>query len=234
MTGPERRLDALWERVDSEIDGAPRGLPERLLVRLGIPDHLARLLSVTPSLRLSWLSAVAVVLLAAAWTARFQDVAAAPLILLILAPLVPVAGVAVAYGPGVDPAYEVTVVAPLSGLRLTLLRTAAVLASAVPISVAAALVAGDTATRAAGWLLPSLALTVLVLCLQLRLGPVAAPTLVAGGWVGLVAGAEMLPGGGTPAAGQLGCLLAAVLTSGWLWVGRDRFEVGHGYSRSAS
>jgi hypothetical protein len=43
------------------------------------------------------------------------------------APLVPLVGVAVAYGPEADPAHELTATAPYSGLRLVLLRTAAVL-----------------------------------------------------------------------------------------------------------
>ena len=49
----------------------------------------------------------------------------------------PVAGVAFAYGPDVDPSYEVGAAAPYSALRLLLLRTAAVLATSLPLALAA-------------------------------------------------------------------------------------------------
>ncbi len=35
----------------------PGGRIERALARVGVPDHVARLLGATPSLRLSWLGA---------------------------------------------------------------------------------------------------------------------------------------------------------------------------------
>src|ERR1700759_2482410 len=51
-------LDAGWARLDAELDAPKRGLLESLLVRVGVADHTARLLSATPVLRRSWLRAV--------------------------------------------------------------------------------------------------------------------------------------------------------------------------------
>lgn len=47
------------------VDVPRTGVVERLLVRLGVPDHTARLLAATPALRGSWLLAVAIALAAA-------------------------------------------------------------------------------------------------------------------------------------------------------------------------
>jgi hypothetical protein len=94
---------------------------ERLLVRLGVADHTARLLAATPALRGSWLLAVAVTLafaVLAAWARPGPD---AILAFLCVAPLLPLAGIAVAYGPGIDPTYEIGLAAPLRSFRLLLL-----------------------------------------------------------------------------------------------------------------
>jgi hypothetical protein len=60
-------------------------------------------------------------------------------IFLVVAPLGPLAGVAVAFAGGLDPTREIGLAAPYSGLRLLLVRTAAVVAVTVPIVGAAAL-----------------------------------------------------------------------------------------------
>ena len=101
------------------------GLLERGIVRLGVPDHVARLLASTPSLRLSWLAAAAVAIGFSAWAANAG--ADGRLVFLAVAPVLPVAGVAAAYGRWADPSHELATTAPFSGLRLLLLRTLAVL-----------------------------------------------------------------------------------------------------------
>jgi hypothetical protein len=107
-----------------------RGL-ERALERLGVPEPLARLMTSTPALRHSWLAAVAVAVFFAANAAN-DTAGNSPgrlAIFLTIAPLIPLLGVALAFGPGVDPTYETVVAAPLSGFRLLLVRTLAVLGS---------------------------------------------------------------------------------------------------------
>jgi len=94
-------LEAVWAGVQELVD-TPRLSPvERLLLRLGVREHVARLLAATPSLTLSWLSAVALCLAFAVVAAHESERGAAPF--LALAPLLPLAGVAASYGPWLDP-----------------------------------------------------------------------------------------------------------------------------------
>jgi signal transduction histidine kinase len=137
---------------------------ERGLVRLGVRDHVARLLASTPSLRASWLSAGGVVILFSTWAARSGP--RGLMAFLVIAPLVPLAGVAAAYGPWMDPMHEITRPTPTSGLRILLLRTAAVLVSTGVIVGAASLAIPASDRTAAAWILPSLALTFTCLALS--------------------------------------------------------------------
>ncbi|CAL9486761.1 zf-HC2 domain-containing protein [Streptomyces pilosus] len=225
-------LDAGWERLDAELDAPRPGLLESLLVRIGFADHTARLLAATPALRRSWLGAVLAVLLLTAAVAADRGGAGSPTLFLALAPLLPLAGVALSYGPGPDPTYEMAVVAPLHGFRLLMIRTVAVLAAALGLNGLATLALPGYGLRALAWLLPALALTATALALTARLGPVLAPSLVGGGWVGLLlvahtaraedADAPLAP---FTAAGQGASAAVAALAAGLLVLLRDRFDV---------
>ncbi|MCX4713797.1 zf-HC2 domain-containing protein [Streptomyces griseus] len=81
---------------------------------------------------------------------------------LLLAPVLPLAGVAAAWSRGLDPAFELTAVTPRAGLSLLLRRTATVLAVILPVHLVAGLLTG---VALAQWLLPSLALTATALAL---------------------------------------------------------------------
>ena len=50
---------------------------------------------------------------------------------LALAPLIPVAGIAAAFGPGVDPTFEIGLAAPLRSSKLLLIRCTAVLVASL-------------------------------------------------------------------------------------------------------
>ncbi|CAL9526996.1 hypothetical protein SUDANB145_03945 [Streptomyces sp. enrichment culture] len=224
-------LDAGWERLDAELDAPRAGWCEGLLVRLGVPDHVARLLTATPVLRGSWLGAVAAVLamtVAAVLASGSPD--GTPTLFLALAPLLPLAGVALSYGPALDPAYEIAVVAPLHGFRLLMIRTVAVLAVGIGLNGLATLALPGYGLRALAWLLPALALTGGGLALTPRLGPVVAPSVVGGGWVGLLLVAEAVRESGDgplvpfTAAGQGVCAVVAVVAAGVLFAVRDRFD----------
>ena len=97
------------------------GFVEGLLTRLGVPPHVARLLGVTPSLTLSWLGAVAIAL-AVAVAGAYQGERGLALFLCVAA-LAPVAGVAATFARGIDPTHELGLAAPMSSVRLLLLRT---------------------------------------------------------------------------------------------------------------
>ncbi|MFR0353484.1 zf-HC2 domain-containing protein [Streptomyces sediminimaris] len=228
--GDPATLDAGWERLDAELDAPRPGRLESLLVRLGIADHTARLLTATPVLRRSWLAAVVFLLVA---TVGAVYTAGSPTLFLALAPLLPLAGVALAYGPVMDPTYEMAVVAPLHGFRLLMIRTVAVLATGIGLNLLATLALPSYGLRALAWLLPALALTATGLALTPRLGPVLAPSLVGLAWVALLAvraGGDRTPVPFT-AAGQGAAAVLAALAVGLLLLVRDRFDF---FSRSAA
>jgi hypothetical protein len=187
VAGPEL-VEAGWERIDAELDAPRPGAVERILVALGVPEHTGRLLAATPALRGSWLLAVVVTLASAALLAQV----ARPVVFLVLTPLLPLSGVAASFGPGIDPTYETTVVAPIHTFRLLLLRCVAVLSVNTLFAAGASLTLTRYGFQAVGWFLPSLALTVLALLLTPRLGSVLAAAVVGLGWAGLVVTTDAL------------------------------------------
>jgi hypothetical protein len=161
------RLERVWADVEDRLD-APRVVPlEAMLRRFGVSEHLARLLVATPALRLSWLGSCALVLVFAVWAASQQ----------------PLAGVGAAYGPDVDPTYEVGLAAPLSSFGLLLIRALAVLVSTSAMVAISSLALPGLQWSAAAWLLPSLALTLASLALATRVSAIAACGALAVVWM---------------------------------------------------
>ncbi|MGW6904123.1 zf-HC2 domain-containing protein [Streptomyces sp. NPDC054940] len=137
-----------------------------------------------PAVRGAWSAAVLGVALAAVLLARFADFAGARPLLLAVAPVVPVAGVALSYGAHADPLHEIAASTPSAGLRLVLTRTTAVLAVSLPLlTLAGLLLPSSGAPGAAAWLLPGLALTLIALALAGYVGFRAATALTGGGWL---------------------------------------------------
>ncbi|MEW2406425.1 zf-HC2 domain-containing protein [Streptomyces griseoviridis] len=222
-------LDTGWARLDAELDAPGRGLFESLLVRLGVADHIARLLTATPVLRLSWLGAVVGVLLTTVLASHTVRTGAQPTFFLALAPLLPLAGVALSYGPVLDPTYEMAVVSPTHGFRLLMIRTVAVLTTALGLDLLATLALPEFGLVALAWLLPALALTATTLALSSRLGPLLAPAVTGGGWLAVLAVAQGQAGQGAvlapfSAAGQGVAAAVAALACGLLYLARDRFD----------
>ena len=181
------RLATGWYVVEAELAAPRTRLVERALSALRVPGATARVLVATPALRRAWFVAIAVALvfgLAAADPARPDT---SELLFLLVAPLVPVAGVALAYGPGSDPAHDVVTATPLSGFRLVLIRSVAVLATAVVATGLAATALTETSPRGAGWLVPALGLSIACLALMSWLASRVAGVVVAGAWVLVVA-----------------------------------------------
>ncbi|MFF3986167.1 zf-HC2 domain-containing protein [Streptomyces sp. NPDC001797] len=217
-------LDAGWDRLDAELDAPSPGPGQRLLVRLGVADHTAQLLTATPVLRRSWLASVAFVLAA---TVLVVDAVDAPALFLALAPLLPIAAVALSYGPVLDPTYEIAAVAPTHGFRLLMIRTVAALTASLGLNCLAALALPGYGLLAFGWLLPALALTAAGLALSARLGPLLGPGLVGGAWTALMAVAAMHPAHTSVAfttAGQSVAAALAALATLLLHQVRDRFD----------
>lgn len=217
-------LDAAWERLDAELDAPRRGLFESLLVRLGVADHTARLLTATPLLRRSWLLAVLSLLV---MTVVMVHVADRPVLFLSLAPLLPLAGVSMAFGRALDPTYEMAMVAPMHGFRLLMIRTVAVLGAGLLLNGLATLALPEYGLSALAWLLPALALTATALALSAPLGVVVAPTLVGGAWLTLLyVASNHTQGTLAPftAPGQSTAAGVALVAAVALYLTRDRFD----------
>jgi hypothetical protein len=200
------RVEAIWAEVVDRVDAPRPGPVERLLLWLRVSGETARLVAATPTLRAPWLTAIVGVLVFAVvgahsaehWLPAF----------LVVAPLVPLAGVAVAFASGLDPTHEVGLAAPYPGLRLLLIRTAAVLAVTVPLALGAGLALPTRTWMAAAWLLPAAGLTSTAMALTGRLRPVVAVGAVAAGWVVLTAPALV--------TGETGAIFGAPAQLGWL------------------
>ena len=225
----DRRTETIWHEVVDRVDAPRRSWPERMLARLGVGEATARLIAATPTLRGPWLLAVAGVLALSAWAAQVDERFLR--MFLVVAPLGPLAGVAVAFAGGLDPTREIGLAAPYSGLRLLLIRTTAVLAVTVPI-VAAAGFALPGSNWPAAWLLPTAGLTCAALALTAAVTPVVAVGVVATAWV-LVTAPTTIAGHLDLAFGigaQIFWLAVAVGGGTWLAVTRHTVTIRLGRS----
>ncbi|UGY95221.1 zf-HC2 domain-containing protein [Streptomyces gobiensis] len=170
-----------------------------------------------PALRRGWLLAMVSAAALAVGLARLAGIDGARPLLLAIAPVLPVLGVALSYGRHTDPLHELAASTPGGGLRLLLLRTGAVLGFTVPLLSLTALllpsVAGGPAFAA--WLLPGLALTLAALALGSYTGCWTGSAVVGAGWLLVVGTKFFAPAGpGHPArspAGQLADVLSGLL-----------------------
>jgi hypothetical protein len=135
------------------------GPVERAAARLLRSPGLARALVTTPSLLLPWLIASAMVLVAGTvatlgtgrpWVA-------------LLAPAVAAAGIAYAYGPGIDPAWELSQSMAVSDRMVLLVRALAVFGLNAALGLAASAASGAAAAVTFGWLVPMTAVCALAL-----------------------------------------------------------------------
>jgi len=205
-------MGRVWLEIEEAVDSPRLGLVERAMRHLGLPDHVSRLLAATPSLRLSWFAAVAAVLGFAVLAAHGDHAGLA--VFLAIAPLIPVFGVAAAFGPGIDPTYEIGVASPIRSLRLLLLRSSAVLVASLVLIGLAALALPSLDWTAAAWLLPAFALTSVTLAVSTVVEPVRSAVGVAAAWILGVTMAAHLAGDGVAAfhaTGQGLCLVVVAL-----------------------
>jgi hypothetical protein len=175
-------LESVWTRIQEQAQADRRSLVERVLVRLGVAESDALLVARAPSLRTSWLIGLAVSLVFIGVGAEYGGTRGLAFFLLV-APLVPVAGVAFAYGPDVDPAYEAGLAVPHPAARLLLLRTAAVLATSLPLGLLTTFLVPNLPWTATLWLLPASALTASVLAASTWIRPTVAAAGLGGAWV---------------------------------------------------
>jgi len=181
-TGAVRQLEAVWQSIRERIEPQPLNLVGRALVGLGMSRGNAFLVSSAPSLSTAWVLGVTLALVfavAAAATSETRGVA----IFLLVAPLAPVAGIAFAFSGDNDPLFELTLAAPYSKFRLLLWRSAAVLATTIPLTVIAALLVDASWWVAGVWLVPALAFSAVTLAVARWVDPQLTGTAIALGWV---------------------------------------------------
>jgi hypothetical protein len=180
---PVEVLDRMWAATTDRVDAPKRSWFERLTTTVGMPPSTARLTALTPAVRASYLLAVAAISALAVFAANEK---AGPTAFVLAAPLLCVAGVAVAYSATDRGVRELETSTTFGGLRLLLLRTATVVASSMAICGIASLFLQHVGLESAAWLLPAVALTSTCLAISTRTTPWRSVTIVAAGWVLLV------------------------------------------------
>jgi hypothetical protein len=175
-TGPaDVDLSRVWTGVAAQVWRRRPGPLERAAGWLLRSPGLARALVATPSLLLAWVIATVVVLFAGAGA----TLATGTPYVALLAPAVAAAGIAYAYGPGIDPAWELSQSLAVSDRMVLLVRALAVFGLNAALGLAASAVSGAAAAFTFGWLVPMTAACALAL---------AAATLAKSANVGVAAG----------------------------------------------
>lgn len=205
---------ASWDAVADRIDRPRTSVLERLLDRQGAGGGLARLVSATPGLWLAGLAAITGLAVAAVLVSREAD-AGGPF--LVLAPLVPLAGVAATFAPAAEPAGETGVATPLYGVGLALRRAALVVTTTFALLTVAALAVPGVGVESAAWVLPALALTLASLALGTWWRVEVCASVLAVAWVAVTASMRVVEGrrfafADTVVFGQPGQLAALALT----------------------
>jgi hypothetical protein len=147
---PDVDLGRVWTGIAAQVWRREPGWLERAAGRLLRSPGLARALLTTPSLLVPWLVATVVVVgagaLATAGTGQ-------PLVWMVT-PALAAAGIAYAYGPGIDPAWELSCSMAVSDRMVLLVRALAVFAVNAALGLAASAASGVVAAVTFGWLLP--------------------------------------------------------------------------------
>jgi len=108
-------------------------------------------------------------------------------LLILAAPLLPMAGVAAAYGAEADPTHEITLSAPYSKIRLLLMRTGLVVVTCVPLTIVAAVPIAGPWWLSVVWLLPALAFVLTTLAAATYMPPTYAAAGIAVAWIAISA-----------------------------------------------
>lgn len=173
-------LEQIWERVAVQVQAPQVPLLERLARRVGLTEQDALLLAGAPSVRGAWLLSVLLCVLFAL-TAGL-DAGRLSLTALLVAPLLPVAAVVLAYGQDSDPLWEHALSAPYPVVRLVVVRVLLVAGSAVPVTALAAVALAERRWFAVAWLVPALACAALTLALSTWVGVTRAAASVTALW----------------------------------------------------
>ena len=209
-------LALVWAGIQAAIQRPALPPVLRLLRRIGLNEQDGVLLSASQSLRGPWTLATSAILVFAV-AASFPGQLIGQAFYLLVAPLVPVLGVVIAFAAG-DTGAELTGATPYSKTRLALLRTAAVIVTTVPLVVALGAIVPGIGWLAIAWLGPALGLTLTALVALTWLRPAITGSVLSLSWlvvVGLAYGHHHLRAAVVGDV-QLGYLALAVVTAGLL------------------
>ncbi|BEL05399.1 zf-HC2 domain-containing protein [Actinoplanes sichuanensis] len=204
-------LDLVTAGIDRGVTDGPAPVPRRRLSRRRFAVSLA-----------PWLTMTGAVLgCAVLLHVLYPDL---PSLVLLLAPVAPLPGVAVSWTRRTDPAWELVAGTPRAGLGLLLRRTAVVLAVVIPLLAVAG---ARTGAPLAVLLTPCLAFTAASIALGALIGVRRAATGLAAVWAAAVV-APSLATAQVPALLQPGGTAAwaavAVLAAGFTVARADRFR----------
>lgn len=174
--------DRVKRALDERLDTVPAGWMEWTLRRAGIDGADARIMQAALALHGSWLVACVLSLTFVAVATTAAPGRAGLAAFLVAAPLVPLAGVGLAYGRRVDPTFEVATAAAMPGTRLVLLRVLAVTAPVIPPIAVLSLVL-PVGPLAFAWLLPAVGLATASLALGTLMPLARAATGLAALWL---------------------------------------------------
>jgi hypothetical protein len=152
-------LGRVWTGVAAEVWRRHPGWIERTAARLLRSPGLARALVTTPSLLLPWLISTVVVFGVGALVSLGPG---QPLVWL-LAPAVAAVGIAFAYGPAIDPAWELSSSCAVPDRMVLLIRVIAVFGLNAVLGLLASVASGAAAALTFGWLLPMTGVSALAL-----------------------------------------------------------------------
>lgn len=152
-------LDRVWLGITTQVWRREPSRLERAATRLLRSPGLGRSLVTTPSLLVPWIVASVLVFGVGVLATVGTD---QPLVSLI-APGMAAAAVAYAYGPGIDPAWELSQSMAVGERMVLLVRVLAVFAVNSVLGLAASLASSVAASLVFGWLVPMTAISALAL-----------------------------------------------------------------------
>ena len=226
------RLDSNLAAITERVDRPRRHLVERLLERVGVPEHVTRVLAVAPTERGTWLAGIVVALLVAVAADLFSGSPVTVFAFLVAAPLLPLVGVTAAVTFRQDPLHELVAAVPMSALKLFMMRALVVLAPTIAVAAGASMLVPEQGWEPVLWLLPSFGLMAATLALGSWFPVRAVAWTLGGAWVL----AATLWVRGTPSAdlvgsyaafrpgGQLGWLALSLLAGFVVVLRRDSFD----------
>lgn len=194
-------LDRVWTGIAAEVWRRQAGPAERIAARLLRSPGLARALVTAPSLLVPWLLSTVV----AFGVGGVVNLAGGVPVVWVLAPGIAAISIAYAYGPGMDPAWELAFSMPVSERMVLLVRAVCVFAlnaflglavSAITYALAthgARPVSAQTVAITVAWLLPMTAICALTLAVA-----VAARSGTAGAIAGVFAWATTVAASASP------------------------------------